>query len=329
MTPQDITEPTLAAARSRLLAQLLPWAQAEGVNPVPGLPSVLVFRSSSCTQAVCGVYEPSLAVVLQGRKQVSLGAETLQYDTGHSLLTALDLPASASILEASADRPFLSLALKLDMHDIAGLLVAGATPPAPCPGAASAGAAGEQAGTRAAAREGRAMATAPMSTVLLLALSRLVELAGQPRDIPVLAPLVLREIHYRLLTGAHGPRLRQFVAVGSQGQQVSQAIAWLRANFAQPLRVESLAREVRMSVSSFHHHFKSFTAMSPLQFQKQLRLGEARRLMLAEDLDAATAAYRVGYESPSQFSREYSRQFGSPPSRDMAKLRPQGVVFPA
>lgn len=311
----------LALAQARLLAQLARRPLADGLNPVPGLPQLLVFRSSSPTGAVCGVYEPSLAVVMQGRKQVNLGGETLFYDTGHSLLTALDLPATASILEASAERPFLSLAFKLDLGEIAGLLVAGGLP-APAGGGVGPGASRE-------GRSGRAMATAPLSAGLLEALSRLLDLAEQPQDIPVLAPLLLREIHYRLLTGGHGPRLRQFVAVGSQGQQVSQAIGWLRAHYAQPLRVEALAREVRMSVSSFHHHFKALTAMSPLQYQKQIRLSEARRLMLAERLDAASAAYRVGYESPSQFSREYSRQFGLPPARDMASLRPSAMALPA
>lgn len=308
----------LAAVQARLLAQLARWPLADGIHPVPGLPQLLVFRSSSPTSAVCGVYEPSLAVVLQGRKQVKLGADTLCYDTGHSLLTALDLPASASILDASPDRPFLSLALKLDLREVVGLLVAGDLP-------ATVGADGPPAASGAV----RAMATAPMSAPLLAALSRLLDLAAQPQDIPVLAPLLLREIHYRLLTGGHGARLRQFVAVGSQGQQVSQAIGWLRAHYAQPLRVEALAREVRMSVSSFHHHFKALTAMSPLQYQKQIRLSEARRLMLAEHLDAASAAYRVGYESPSQFSREYSRQFGLPPARDIASLRPSAAAQPA
>jgi transcriptional regulator GlxA family with amidase domain len=169
--------------------------------------------------------------------------------------------------------------------------------------------------------ERRAMATGAVDVPLLDAFDRLLALLDQPQHAPVLAPLVRREITYRLLTGEAGWRLRQIAAVDSQGHQVARAIALLRARYVQPLRVEDLAREALMSVSSFHHHFKSLTGMSPLQFQKQLRLGEARRLMLTEHLDAASAAYRVGYESASQFSREYARQFGAPPVRDISALR--------
>ncbi len=294
----------LDAPRAALLQRVLRHAPGDGLHEVAALPGLMLYRANQRSGEVCGIYEPSVAVVLQGSKRVSVGDETLVYDTEHCLLTSLDLPAVANILEASPERPFVSLALRLDLREIAGLLLSGslpALPPAP--------------------RDVRAMATGALSPALLQALVRLLDLLDQPQDIPVLGPLLQREIHYRLLAGSHGGRLRQIAAVGGQGQQVAQAIAWLRNCYAQPLRVEALAREVRMSVSSFHHHFKALTAMSPLQYQKQLRLAEARRLMLAEHLDVASAAYRVGYESPSQFSREYSRQFGAPPSRDIAGLR--------
>jgi transcriptional regulator GlxA family with amidase domain len=172
----------------------------------------------------------------------------------------------------------------------------------------------------------RAMATGRVTAPLLSAFQRLVELLDEPASIPALASLVQREILYRLLMSEQGDRLRQIGAAGSQSHQISRAIDWLKAHFAEVLRIDALAEMVRMSPSTFHHHFRALTAMSPLQYQKWLRLNEARRLMLAESLDASTAAFRVGYESPSQFSREYSRQFGAPPMRDIAGLRGQAVA---
>ncbi len=150
---------------------------------------------------------------------------------------------------------------------------------------------------------------------------RLIDLLDEPRDIPILAPIIQREIFYRLLVGDQGTRLRQMASVGSQSQQIARAIDWLKGNFSQPLRIDDLATQVNMSTSTFHHHFRTLTAMSPLQYQKWLRLTEARRLMLTENHDAATAAYQVGYESPSQFSREYGRLFGDSPLRDIMNLR--------
>jgi transcriptional regulator GlxA family with amidase domain len=156
---------------------------------------------------------------------------------------------------------------------------------------------------------------------LLAAFQRLIDLLDEPKDIPILAPIIQREIFYRLLVGDQGTRLRQMASSGSQSQQVARAISWLMSNFAQPLRIDDLAAQVNMSTSTFHHHFRTVTAMSPLQYQKWLRLNEARRLMLAENQDAATAAFQVGYESPSQFSREYGRLFGNSPLRDITSLR--------
>ena len=170
------------------------------------------------------------------------------------------------------------------------------------------------------------MAVSEVSLPLLNAFQRLIDLLDQPEDIPILAPLIQREILYRLLMGEQGPRLRQMGAAGSQSHQIARAIDWLKANFSQPLRVDDLAAHARMSTSAFHHHFRALTAMSPLQFQKWLRLHEARRLMLTEHLDAATAAFQVGYESPSQFSREYNRLFGAPPLRDITSLRQLAVA---
>jgi AraC-like DNA-binding protein len=167
----------------------------------------------------------------------------------------------------------------------------------------------------------RGLAVTPVEQPLLDAIMRLVDLLDSPQDIEPLAPLVLREITYRVLAGPQGARLRQIAAAGAPAQRIARAIRWLKDHFADPLRIESLAKHVRMSPSAFHLHFKSVTAMSPLQYQKRLRLQEARRLMLGEGLEAAEAAFRVGYESPSQFSREYRRLFGVPPRQDVAALK--------
>jgi transcriptional regulator GlxA family with amidase domain len=167
----------------------------------------------------------------------------------------------------------------------------------------------------------RGMATGEVTLPLLSAFQRLLDLLDEPQDIPMLAPMIRKEIFYRLLVGDQGMRLRQMASVGSQSHQIARAIDWLKGNFSQPMRIDELATQVNMSTSTFHHHFRALTAMSPLQYQKWLRLNEARRLMLTELLDAATAAFQVGYESPSQFSREYNRLFGAPPLRDITKLR--------
>lgn len=308
--PEAATPAALQARRARLVARLARHAGPSGdlVQP-PGLSGLMLMRADGCQGLVCAVYEPLVALVVQGRKQVAFGDETLVYDAERYFVTPLELPGRSAILEASAERPFLSLALRLDLREIGSLLLEGVVPPPPPPGG-----------------ERLAMATGAVDLPLLDAFDRLLALLDAPRDAPVLAPLLRREITYRLLRGEAGWRLRQIAAVDGQGHQIARAITLLRQRWAEPLRVEDLAREALMSVSSFHHHFKAFTGMSPLQFQKQLRLGEARRLMLTEHLDAAAAAYRVGYESASQFSREYARQFGAPPGRDIAALRARGAA---
>lgn len=323
--PQDLApaaadEAALARARHALVPRITRFAPQAGMHQHPALPGLLVFRADSLNGSVCGVYEPSVALIVQGSKRVVLGADTLVYDSGRYLVTSLDLPAVATILEASPEQPYLALVLRLDLREIAGLMLSGQLPVHPAP--ALAGRVPREPG------EHRAMAIGRVTLPLLDAFGRLLDLLQQPESLPVLGPLVQREIHYRLLMGEQGGRLRQIAAVGSQGHQIARAIDSLKTRYAEPLRVEDLAREVRMSVSTFHHQFKALTAMSPLQYQKQMRLTEARRLMLADHLDASTAAYRVGYESPSQFSREYSRQFGAPPTRDIAGLRaaqPEGA----
>lgn len=272
-------------------------------------PALGMFRSSALSGPVCGVYEPGVALVVQGSKRVLLGSDAFVYGVHALLISSLNLPTVAQVLEASPDKPYLSLFLRLDENEIARLVLEGQVPP---PHAHTAE---------------RAMATGRVTWPLLSAFQRLVELLDEPDAIAAVAPLVQREILYRLLASDQGDRLRQIGAVGSHSHQIGRAIGWLKTHFAKPLRIDELASHVRMSPSTFHHHFRVLTAMSPLQYQKWLRLTEARRLMLAEGLDASTAAFRVGYESASQFSREYSRQFGAPPMRDIAGLRqePAGV----
>lgn len=295
---------TLHATRASLARRILARAPDGAVHQPPELPGLMLIRLDQPQLNSCSVYEPCVALIVQGSKRVLLGHETLSYGEDRYLIASMDLPVRTAVMEASAERPYLGVALRLDWHEIASLtltLPAGAPPPS--------------------APDSRAMSTGAIAAPLLEAFDRLLALLEQPEHIPALAPLIQREIHYRLLTGEAGGRLRQIANVNTQSHQVARAIVQLNARYAEPLRVEALARDAGMSPSTFHHHFKAHTAMSPLQYQKQLRLAEARRLMLSERLDASTAAFRVGYESPSQFSREYRRLFGAPPSKDIADLR--------
>ena len=232
-----------------------------------------------------------------------LGDDTYVLDVHHFLITSVDLPTVVQIIKASQEKPYLGLILKLDRREISQLMVDSNLPPP------------------RAQQSSRGMAIGEVTLPLLTAFQRLIDLLAEPKDIPILAPIIQREIVYRLLVGDQGARLRQMASAGSQSQQIARAIDWLKSNFTQSLRIEDLATQVNMSTSTFHHHFRALTAMSPLQYQKWLRLNEARRLMLIERLDAATAAFQVGYESPSQFSREYSRLYGAPPLRNITNLR--------
>ncbi|HEY9071727.1 MAG TPA: AraC family transcriptional regulator [Candidatus Ozemobacteraceae bacterium] len=269
------------------------------------IPGLAIFRYDEPTQPSGGMYEPSICLVVQGAKRAILGEDSYIYDKKHYLITSIDLPAIVQVLEASPKKPYLGLALKLDLKEVSQMMVDGSLPlPKQC-------------------QSSRGMATGEVTLPLLTAFQRLIELLDEPKDIPILAPLIQREICYRLLVGEQGMRLREIAMAGSLSRQISQAILWLRRNYTQPLHIGDLATHVSMSKSAFHHHFRALTAMSPLQYQKNLRLNEARRLMLTERLDATTAALQVGYESPSQFSREYSRLFGAPPLRDVMSLRRQ------
>jgi AraC-like DNA-binding protein len=294
---------------ARLVAAIERHTPPDGVcdTAVPGL---LIARQPKPTDPIALVVDPSLCIVAQGAKEVFVAGEAYRYDPAHSLLVSVDLPISARVVEATSARPCLAVRLSLDPSVVCELL-------ADCPDALPPG------------PPARGLDVRPVEPQLLDAVGRLVALLDIPRDIAALAPLVLREVTYRVLTGPQGAQLRQIAATGAAAQRIARAVRWLRNHFMDPLRVESLARQARMSLSGFHQHFKAVTGLSPLQYQKQLRLQEARRLMLGEGLDAAEAAFRVGYESPSQFSREYRRMFGAPPRRDVVahKLdaRPAGV----
>lgn len=263
------------------------------------IPRLVIATSQQPTKPTVGLYRPMVCLVLQGAKEAIIGGRTLRYDESCYFIASLDLPASARIIEASPERPYVCLAFALNSERLAELLPE--TPPEAEP-------------------QAPAFAVSPVNDDLLDAWHRMLRLLDTPADIPVLAPLCEREILYRLLKGPQGAALRQIVHAGSHLNQLRRAIDWIKTHFHEPIRVEALADLAGMSPATFHRHFKAATAMSPLQYQKNLRLQEARRLIVANQ-DAARTAFAVGYESPSQFSREYARLFGTPPARDAQRLR--------
>lgn len=288
--------------RSQELIDLIArFAKKDGDHPT-AIPGVSVHRRSGTGTKSCGSYRPSLALIAQGAKQVVLGDDVYRYGGADYLLTSIDLPVTTQIVEASEDKPYLSVMFGIDTTRISSLLEHAGNGGTPAPSA-------------------RGMTVSSMTVELEDAAIRLLKLLDRPEDIPALLPLIEQEIIYRLLTGPQSARLRQMAVTESQSHQISRACVWLKEHYALPLKIEELASRVSMSVSSLHHHFKAITAMSPMQYQKQLRLQEARRLMLEDMLDAGSAGHQVGYESQSQFSREYARQFGEPPLRDVGRVR--------
>ncbi len=291
----------MQANRDELVQRIMRAIAEDGdLEPQPGLH---LFRISSPTKPVHLVHEPTFCVIAQGSKEILLGTNRYRFDPAHYLLASVGVPVVVRVIEASEAHPYVSLRLDLDTSLIASVMIEGPRP------------------LSRGNPDLNAMDVSPLDEGLLDAVVRLVRLLDSPADFRVLAPLVTREIIYRLLTGKQGDRLRHLVVQGGHMHRVAKAIELLRKDFDQPLRIENMAREIGMSASSFHHHFKAVTAMSPLQFQKKLRLYEARRLMLGEDLDAARAGFRVGYEDASHFSRDYKRLFGEPPLRDVEQLR--------
>ena len=272
------------------------------------VPGVHVSRASRMnTELVHAVQKPALCIVAQGAKSVMLGQEVYEYDASRMIIYSVDLPVAAQVTRASHSEPYLGLRLDIDPHKVAELVLKVFPHGLP------------------RVREGRAVCITQADMNIFNAAIRLVELMAQPEDAELLAPLVIDEILIRLLRSPIGVRVAQIGLTDSGVQGVAKAVSWLRANFSEPMKVEELAELAHMSVSSFHQHFKSVTSMSPLQYQKVLRLQEARRLMLSM-MDAGTASWHVGYQSASQFSREYSRFFGSAPTKDIARLREQGFT---
>jgi len=276
-------------------------------NRATGIPGLSLHRRTAPTAPCSMTYEPSVTVIAQGRKRVELGRTTFIYDSSRFLLTSVDLPVVSRIIEASEQVPCLALSLKLEVPMVRELLSQLLNE--------------DEIHLAPAASASPGMATGETTVEFLRACCRLVELLDTPQDIPVLSGLIQREIIYRILRSAEGARLRAIATLGDQSHRTAKAITWIRANYAKPLRVDDLANVAGMGVSTLHHHFRALTAMSPLQYQKQLRLQAARGRMLMDGLDAASAAFEVGYESASQFNREYGRFFGQPPRRDIQALR--------
>ena len=292
----------LEAQQAELADRIARYVSGDGVHAT-AIPALSLIRASEPSQPLPTVYHASLCVVVQGRKRALLGDETYFYDALNYLVVSMTLPMAGQILEASPEQPYLCLRIDIDPALVGELLI--------------------QAGPEAAAsqEDARALYVARSSAPFLDAVLRLVRLLDAPEEAPVLAPLALREIHYRVLTGELGQRLRRLCEADGPSRRIARAIELLKTRYAEPLRIEELAAAAHMSPSSLHQRFKAATAMTPLQFQKQLRLQEARRLMLTDGLEAASAGHRVGYESPSQFSREYRRLFGAPPRREVEAIR--------
>lgn len=288
--------------RKELALKIADRAIAEGETHTQ-IPGLRLYRRSLTTACASAAYEPSLVVFLQGKKRISVGKTTYVCDGSNFLLTSVDLPVVSQVIAATEQEPILGLLLKLEMPAVRDILSQ------------------QEFHLREESADARGMAVGVTSLELLDACSRLVDLIDAPQDIPILSSLIQREIIYRLLRSPQGKHLRAIATLGEQSHRTAKAVEWLRMNYTKPLRVEELASMARMGVSTLHHQFRSLTAMSPLQYQKQLRLHVARERMLSEGLDAASAAFEVGYESASQFNREYSRFFGEPPMRDIKARR--------
>lgn len=301
---EQCTDPSLNTMHAGLADIIGKWLKGEG-DCSTSIDNLLFFRRETLTEPCACMVEPSIVFVVQGSKQLLIRDQSFAYDTQSFLLNSLDIPASSQVLDASVDRPCLGLVLKLDLRVMAELITQSGLP------------------TPSDRATSGSTSIGTMTPALLEPFCRLLALLDDPVAIRVVAPLIEREIHFHLLRSNLAARLWQIASVGSQSHRIARAVNWLRANYAQPLSIDELAIHAQMSASTLHHHFRLLTAMSPLQYQKWLRLNEARRLMLNERFDAASAAFQVGYESPSQFSREYGRQFGVPPKRDIAALRRQ------
>ena len=294
---------------SELASLIEQFATTGGMNQT-AIPRVLLYRSSRPTEPIHSVYEAAVCFIAQGRKQAMIGDRVLVYDRAQYLVVSVDVPIIGQILDASPEKPYLCLCLNLDPAALGALMLE------------------TQVYDADSDQPGPALSLSTVTPELIDAAVRLLRLLAKPQDIPILAPLAEREILYRLLNGEQASRLKQIAFAESKLQQVNRAIRWIKQNFREPFSIDAVASEARMSSSALHQHFKAVTAMSPLQYQKQLRLQEGRRLMLSQSIDAAMAGHTVGYESPSQFSREYARMFGAPPGRDIERLRAEPAFYP-
>ena len=292
----------LTSASQKLAKSIARWTGNENQMDTE-IPGLQLNRWPTPTEPTSYTHASSICLIAQGRKRVLLGEEIYVYDATRFLISSVDLPVVANIIEASDEKPYLGLVLELDLQEISQLIVDSGLP------------------LDHSRQAQKGMAVGQLTFPLLGAFQRLMDLLGERENIKILAPLVKREIFFRLLATDQRPRLQQIAASGSHSHQISRTIDWLKKHYKSPLRVKELAADAGMSKSAFHNHFKVMTSMTPLQFQKRLRLNEARRLMLTENIDALTATFEVGYESASQFSREYSRLFGAPPLRDINRLR--------
>jgi AraC-like DNA-binding protein len=302
-------DPKAAASKMRkeLSSKIEAYAQSEGENRTP-IPGLSLYRRTQPSPCYLANYEPGVTVFVQGRKRVNLRGDVYLCDGSSFLLSSIDVPAESQIIEASEQAPLLSMFLRLDMPTVRDVMSRDELP------------------EPEASVPSRAIAVGETTVGLLSACSRLIDLLEIPEDIPFLSHLIQREIVYRILRTPQGKRLRAIATNGDLSHKTARAIAWLRANFTKPLHMDELATVARMGVSTLHHQFRELTAMSPLQYQKQLRLQTARQRMLMDGIDATTAAYEVGYESVSQFNREYGRLFGQPPIRDIKSMREAKVV---
>jgi len=299
-------KPTESAPATDLLAELTRRIAEHSLSPgehSTAIPGLILFRRTEATACYRAALEPSLTVFVQGKKRMTLGGTPYLCGPSSLFLSSIDVPIESQIVEASEEVPLLSMLLLLDMSMVREMLNHEDLPESP------------------ATSQQRGVAVGPAPAGLLKACSRLMELLDTPEDIPFLNHLIQREIVYRVLKTPQGARLRTIATTGDLGNRTARAIVWLKANYAKPLHIEELAGIARMGVSTLHHQFRALTALSPLQYQKQLRLQTARQRMLMDGIDASSAAYEVGYESISQFSREYSRFFGLPPMRDVKALR--------
>lgn len=291
------------ANQEELVERILSVLPSDG--PAQPLEGLHLYRSAVPMSQVFSVLKPSLCIIAQGSKEVLVGDTRYRYDPQHYLISTVELPRVSQILEASPDRPYISIRLELSPTLVSSVITESAQSPSP----------------RTNKTDVSAMDVSPLNVNLQDAIVRLIRLIDSPAEAPVFVPLILREIIYRLWVGQQGARLQHLLAQGGYTPHIARAVERLRETIDQPLRIETLARELGMSVSGLHHRFKAVTAMSPLQFQKQLRLQEARRLMLSEGFDASTAAFQVGYQDPSHFNREYKSLFGVPPIRHVQRLR--------